>query len=234
MNRSALVLASALLGTGCIVVEDDPPCGRAVTLEWDFQDADGAIRQSCAGAGVSLVDVFVNDGFSGTVSCAAGAATVWLAPGTNLVRVEGIDPDGFIAYRDERYVEAPACGSQVFVPVRPAEGRIDLDYAVDSTPPCASGGTCFVWFAVFDEVAGEYAAVVNAGSVPTAFPYPSDVVFRLPAGTYTVAWMQIVSGGFWELQSCSPATFTVRGGLASGERQLVPSTGPVLLESSCN
>src|SRR6185369_10013575 len=65
MNRLALALAAAILGTGCIVVDDDHPadCTRTVTVDWSFENADGGQTSDCTTAGVSALDVFVNGYF---------------------------------------------------------------------------------------------------------------------------------------------------------------------------
>lgn len=238
MKRLALVLAAAVLGTGCIWVDDDD-CDRSVTLEWDFQTANGTVV-GCngatvdAGVNVPVVDVFVNDQFAGRFDCFAGRGTIALPEGSSLVTVEGVDAENFPAYREEFSVDGRACGNQLVV-TRPAEGRINLDYGISpasSAPPCA-GGPCFVWFSVWDDIVGQVAATINAGTQPTRFPYPNDLVFRLPVGPYTVQFVDVVSGGFAERLSCTTPTFTVSPGAFVGEEQLVPASGPVLLQASC-
>ncbi len=47
MKPLALVLAAAVLGTGCYT--EDRNCPRSVTVDWTFLTADGAVVSSCAG-----------------------------------------------------------------------------------------------------------------------------------------------------------------------------------------
>ncbi len=237
MRRIALVLAAtAFLGTGCGSdrTSNGPAstCGRSVALQWDFGNADGAVLATCGAAGVRWVDVWVNGGLDSSFDCSVYAGTVSLDAGSNFVVVEGIDFDGnTILYRDRFTIDAPSCGSQGTVATRPAEGRVNLDYSVSSAPPCANGA-CFLWFSVFDDEANSVAAVVNADSVPTMYPYPNDVVFQLPVGPYTVQWMDVVSGGLAERLSCTSPSFSVSPGASVGEQQVVPPS-PVLLKASC-
>jgi hypothetical protein len=233
MKRLALVLAAAVLGTGCF--HDDSPCRRTLTLAWDFRTADGdVVGCSSASATVPYVDVYANDLPVGSFDCFAGGGTVSLPRGSSLITVEGVsvevDATERIIYRDEFTIDAGACGDQAFA-VRPGEGRVNIDYTAESAPACTNG-TCYVWFSVRDDILGLVATTVNAATAPTTFPYPADVVFRLPVGPYTVEWMDIVSGGLSELGSCTTPTFTVSAGTTPGEQQLVPAF-PVSLQTSC-
>jgi hypothetical protein len=241
MKRLALTLAAAVLGTGCIAVVDDHEntCFPSATVDWSFRNADGGVTSSCNAAGVTWVDVWANGALVGEFDCFGPAGTVALARGANLVTVEGLDAPfdagGAVLYRDEFTVDAAACGHQGTFAAVPAEGRVNLDYATTSAPPCA-GGPCYVWFAVHDDIANETAWVANAQFAPTSYPYPNDIVARLPAGSYTVHWMQVVSGGFMERQACAAVGFDVAAGnpgLAPGQQQVVPFAGPVSLKATC-
>jgi hypothetical protein len=225
MKPLALALA-AVLGTGCIIVDDDDtPCSTAsLTLEWDFLTFDGVTGTvtGCAGADVDWVDVYVDGQFADSFPCTDGAGTVSAWSGS-VVTAEGIDGLGRIAYRD--WVTAPSgCGSR-FAAVRPAEGAVNLNY---SSPACVSS-PCFLWFSVYDEEARALAAVVatdSPASVKDDYPYPDDVVIRLAVGSYTLDWMQLVSSSYThEAISCAPSTFDV-GGAALTDR-------PVGLVASC-
>jgi hypothetical protein len=210
MKPLALALAATVLGTGCIVVDDDvgpAPCGASyLTLEWDFQLSDGSVT-GCSTAGVQWVDVWVGGDFSDSFACTNGGGTVY-APAGSVVTVEGVDAAGRIAYRD--WVTAPGgCGTH-YASVRPAEGTANLNYS-------AAGGCtaspCYLWFAVYDETAATWAAVIDQGSatsVKATFPYPDDVVIRLAAGSYTLDWMELVSFDFaGEAMTCAATAFDV-------------------------
>jgi hypothetical protein len=209
MKPLALALAAALLGTGCIVVDDDDgpaPCTSNLTLDWDFQLATGAVT-GCAGADVQWVDVWVDGQLADSFSCFDGGGTVW-APAGSVVMAEGIDSANRIAYRDS-ITAGSGCGTR-FAAVRPAEGTVDLSY---SAPAGCTGAACYLWFAVYDETAGAWAAVIDEGSpttVKASFPYPDDVVIRLAVGSYTLEWMELVSSTFGgEAMTCSASAFEI-------------------------
>jgi hypothetical protein len=231
MKRLALALAAAVLGAGCY----DHPCAPFATITWDFHTADGATGVSCANAGVQRVDAWVNDGYVASFGCGLTSGTVPLVQGPNLVTVEGIDALGRIAYRDEFSTTASSCGAQGRLDSHPAEGQVNLLYSAASPPPCA-GGPCYVWFSVFDDIAGQPAATVDPTTVPTAFPYASPLVIKLPVGPYTADFVDVASGGNRELFSCTTPGFNVLAG--TGVTQSVPvdasnAPAPIVLKASC-
>jgi hypothetical protein len=65
MKRLALVLAAAVLGTGCIITDDDPPLGFGdLDVSWRFRNFDGSLagdysaaNPGCSEAGVTEVDL---------------------------------------------------------------------------------------------------------------------------------------------------------------------------------
>jgi hypothetical protein len=221
MKPLALALAATILGSGCIVVDDNgpAPCGASnLTLEWDFQLSTGAVA-GCATAGVQWVDVWVGSDFADSFACADGGGTVYASAGS-VVTVEGIDAAGRIAYRD--WVTAPGgCGTR-YASVRPAEGTANLNYGAEA-PGCTSS-PCYLWFSVYDETAATWAAVIDLGSpasVKDDYPYPEDVVIRLAAGSYTLDWMELVSNAFaGEQMTCAASAFDV----AAAQATVVPAT----------
>jgi hypothetical protein len=216
MNRLALVLAAATLGTGCVVVDHDDCDASTITLSWSgagFQRFDGTAT-GCVGAGVTDVDVFMNDAFVATFACADGGAVITRVPsGTHALTVEGIDAArGVVAYRDEFTVQTDGCGNRS-AGVTMAEGSVNLDY--QALAGCTSS-PCFLWFSIHDDVANATAAAIDQNSpaaVKNDFPYPDDVVVRLPAGSFTLDFMQLVSSSFLhEAITCGTMSFAVSGG----------------------
>jgi hypothetical protein len=226
MKRLAPVLAAAVLGTGCIMVDDNDCSSSSVTLEWDFQRFDGSAPTGCLGAGVDAVDVWVDGQFVDTYACNDGGATVFgIGSGTHDVTVEGVDlAAGRIAYRDQRTFSASGCGNQL-VRVRPAEGTVNLNY---SDVGCTSTA-CYLWFNVHDDVADTIAAVIGDTSpfaVKTLYAYPDDVVLRLPVGLYTLDWMEQVTSAFLgQAITCSASSFDVASATLT--------TVPVTLSAAC-
>jgi hypothetical protein len=225
MKRLALVLAAAVLGTGCVVVDDD--CApSSITVSWSFLGWDNVVR-GCGAAGVDWVDVYMNGALVGNGSpCTDGYLVITSVPsGTHDFMVEGLEPSGYIAYRDEFSVQSSGCGGRS-VAALPAEGTANLDYTVSG---CISS-PCFLWFAVTDTIANVVAAAVSDTSpaaVKDDFPYPNDVLIRLAAGTYSLDWMQLVSSSYThEAITCSPAAFTVAGAVTTNVGAPLQATCP--------
>jgi hypothetical protein len=163
-----------------------------VTLEWDFQLANGTVpggtvSQICAAAGVTYVDVYMNgqpvdpDGFW----CTEGGATVVEIPeGRYLFTVQGVDASELIRYRHQFEVDS-RCGDQ-FLATRPAAGRVNLDYSLPDGV-CADAGT-FMHFDVRDEITARRVPIEQILS-PVACG-PDALVRALPAGSYTLEWME--------------------------------------------
>jgi hypothetical protein len=144
------------------------------------------VRRPCASAGVTFVDLFINDDASTAVrvACTQGAAqAVDLPNGTNLFTIEGVEANDRIAFRDEVNLGF-ACGDQ-HVNVAPAEGTLALDYALP-------GNACFaantrIFSAVRDDIANQLAYVDNTTSSPVCAPSPAPApTFLLPAGSFTL------------------------------------------------
>jgi hypothetical protein len=188
MKPLALVLA-AVLGSGCIFVDDDD-CFGTVTLEWDFQRSDGTVpggtvSQICAAAGVTDVDVYMDGTFVQSFFCTEGGATIIdVRSGTYLFTVEGIDASGNIRYRHHFDVDARSCGD-LFLAPRLAAGVVNLDYSLPGSV-CATTGT-FMHYDIRDEITGQL--VPNQVSLTPA-TCPDDIIRALPAGFYTLEWME--------------------------------------------
>ncbi len=224
MKPLALALAAAVLGTGCIIVDDDVACSSStVTVQWPtFQLSNGTMT-GCTGAGVDFVDVYVDGQFQDWFYCADGAGTVAAWAGST-VTVEGIDGLGRIAYRDWT-TAGSGCGSHAAA-VQPAEGIVNLNY---SAPGGCSGGPCHLWFAVFDYDVNDFTSVIDSSSpasVQASFTYPDDVAIRLPIGSYRLEWMELVSSTFSGVAlTCNTSGFDVA---AAGTTDL-----PVTLLAAC-
>ncbi len=93
MKRLALLLAATVLGTGCIVVDDDPvPSGR-LDVTWSFVRTKydlSTVNYGCARAGVDSVTLSFSRGGSRTFACAPGGASqVSVEAGSQSVTVTG-------------------------------------------------------------------------------------------------------------------------------------------------
>jgi len=194
MNRPAL-LAVALLPLlgGCISSTCDYP---TVTLKWSLEDISGA-SWKCGPAGVSTVDIYIGDAPVVTRPCADYGAVIDVsafAPGVYPVVVEGIGADFYIYDRSRPFdVTVGECGDSYAAPVL-GEALLDVAYGFSPTNVCHGG---FMWYALWDEVAGFYISVVDAasGAYRDDYDCPGQVKplqFSVPFGTYTLAWIQEV------------------------------------------
>jgi hypothetical protein len=210
MKRLALVLAAALSGTGCFVVDDD--CFGTVTLQWDFERANGDVAL-CAGAGVAYVDVFMNDALVDRFFCVDGGVTVTdVRSGHHRFTVEGLDAGEAIRYREEFVVDARRC-EDPFIATRPSQGTVVVDYSFSPDNACF-GGPTFMSLQVRDDLALSTAffeppTTGDACTVTGAAP-----AYVLPTGTFTLQWIHemeaLVGGGFQvRARDCSDRSFTV-------------------------
>ncbi len=180
MKRLALVLAAALLGTGCIA---DNTCDRTLTLGWDFETADGAVV-GCSRSNnptIVAVDVFANGQGVGSFNCLDGQGTVFVPGGSNLVTVEGVDSTSAIQYRDEFTIDG-VCGDQA-IATRPSEGRVSVAYSFSPVNVCVTPPS-FIWVNVRDDIAAVTA--VDSAAAPELFVCSQPVSFRLASGNYTL------------------------------------------------
>jgi hypothetical protein len=216
MKRLILVLAAALLGTGCLWGDDE--CDRSVTVDWSgFVLAEGGPPAGCAAAGVGVVDVWLNGQFWGSFDCFGPPASVGLARGQNVLTVEGIDAQNRIAYREEVAVDSTSCGHRGTVATQPAEGFLELDYSFSPANACFAPQPTFIWLAVFDEVAGDHAFVETG---ETAFqqctvtdPAP---LYRLPVGVFTLLGVEeVLPGGATVGSDCTDRAFEVGAALTT-------------------
>jgi hypothetical protein len=225
MKRLALVLAAALLQTGCLWDGDE--CDRTATVDWTgFVLAEGGAPVGCAAAGVSDVDIWVNNGFWGTFACGGPPATVSLARGTNFVTVEGIAA-GQIAYRHTVSVDATSCGDRGIVATQPGEGFFEVDYAFAPANACFAPGPTYMWLMVFDDVAGQTAFVETATT-----PFQECTVtaaaprYRLPEGSFTLFGIEEVSVSLGTVGAdCTDRPFDMGAGA-------VTTVQPILVDSS--
>lgn len=228
MRRLALLLAASILGTGCIV-DDDDGCGfGSFTVEWpDFQLADGSLTPSCAVAGVTAIDIYLNGAAVDTrFSCLDGGAVITgVQSGSYLLTVEGVDASGRILLRDELQIGADRCADRL-AQVRPSEGFVELNYSFPSNGTCISPGPSYLWFSIFDQVANATTVQIDEASPfgdQTLYQCGDQrgIVFALPTGTYDLDWIEERQSPLFNVTgaNCARATFAVN----PGQQSVVPS-----------
>lgn len=224
MRRLALLLATSVLGAGCTVSTDDDgysycvDADRTITVEWpSFRLANGALA-GCRDAGVAYVDIYMNDQrvngpAGGGWNCADGGATITYVPmGNHLVTVEGIASDGAtILLRDERTVTPYECGDTL-VGMQPSEGTFELAYYFTPVNTCNAGS--YMFFSVYDTIAGTIAAQVDEASAnPFVYACGAPIQFLLPTGSFSLTRTEesVYSGGAWipSAANCSATSFGI-------------------------
>jgi hypothetical protein len=227
MRRALLLAAAALLASGCVVHNDCP--GRTITIQWSaFTAGDGSLL-NCAQANVTGVDIFMNGAKVDTWNCTDGGAIITGVPSaSHVITVEGVEPSGRIAFRDEFTVNSTACGDQL-VNAQPGEGWLDVNYAFQGGGSCAANPS-YMWFSMRDEVAGAVVAQVDQNTAPTQYQCgvyanppsyipPNALFLPLPAGQFTLSWIEErvpTSGGFALAGAyCTPTPFTVQPGVTN-------------------
>jgi hypothetical protein len=222
MKRLALVLAAALMGTGCIVMDDHlDACTGTVSLDWDFQRWDGSVPtgtvgQVCIAAGVAYVDVFMDGALVDRFNCSDGGVVVTgVSSGQYVFTVEGLDATAAILYRDEVGVDARRCVDPL-VHARPSQGTVVVDYSLPGN--ACYGGPTYMSLQVWDDAAGQVAFFEppTSGDACTTVA-ASKPEYVLPAGAFTLDWiheMLDVGGGAYTVKrrDCTNRGFVVPPG----------------------
>lgn len=227
MNRLFVLLSAGLLGSGCIVSSD--VCdANTVWISWpSFVRATSTgytTTTSCSG--IAGIDVYV-DGASSpySVACLDDYVAVVLDSGSHWATVEAVDSQGYPILRDEvSFSVSDFCGDET-VDTQPGQGVVTVNYDFD-------GGSCFgssyIWFNIHDDIANLDIAGVNELSTnPAEYACNAsylDPPFALPAGDYTLDWMEEVyySSGAYHVSAnhCSPTAFSVDSGIDTSTSSL--------------
>jgi hypothetical protein len=227
MKRTALALAAAVLGTGCIVTSDSTTtCAfRTFDVAWTFTNADGQARGCASPDGIQpaivSVDLFYDTFAVGRFPCGDYGVTLddsqgGLTPGQHAILVEGVDAGGAIVVRDNYYANVASCGASGTT-ANAAEGYVRLDYTMSPVNACGGG---YMWFAIHDDVANVTAAAIDQSSTSaqkTAYACgPTPVIeFPLAAGDYTLQWIEEVATPLAAPtalhEKCTPTAFSIAG-----------------------
>ncbi len=212
MKRIALLLAGALLGTGCVV---ETTCDtQSVTVDWVFHDSNGAPYFGCADAGVNYVDIYVDGYLEDSVACTdLGQVYIPNLPSdSGQVMVEGvysngIDPD-VVLLRD--WLTLDSCGETYFAS-SPGEETITIQ------PDSCLSAADYIWYRLVDTTrlpVQEVARLDGNSADPYAIscdPSAGRFSLTVPFGRYLVDWIDEVTGTgtyrYWG--SCADPEFSV-------------------------
>jgi hypothetical protein len=226
MRKLALLaIASLPLLGGCVSQVCDLP---TASFSWALQDTNGS-GWNCTQAGVAFVDVYIGSAAAVRFHCTDYGGTIdvsGLTPGRHPTTVEGVDSTGVIIDRAQFDVVVGDCGGTVYAPVL-GEAVLQIDYHF-GTPGTgadlcyATAGTSFMWFDLWDDVAGQALSSITTATSTT---YPSwrdhyacgalgpPISFSVPFGSYTLKGIQEVvspiSAPAAVAESCTPTTVTV-------------------------
>ncbi len=218
MNRMLALVAVVSLGTGC-VVEDR--CD--VRILWsEFQLSDGSFTSSCDVAGVQWIDVWVDggNGPDATVLCSSPFVDLRVSDGFHFWSVEGVAADGRIVNR-HAFELGDSCGLGA-IETTPAQGTVDFQYRFFSGGAPIDPQVCrpgsFLWLSVFDWIANDFAFLSDDVTPPDAFTCGGSFVLEMPAGDYTLDWMEEAGpapGYALEAADCTNRDFFVDPGLST-------------------
>lgn len=206
MKRIAILLAGAVLGTGCIIDTTDDPCVRTLSVDWLFVDAVGNPNLNCTDAGVNNVDVWIDGALVATaVPCTSyGASFTGYDSGSHDVVVEGYF-DNTIINRDW-YTLPPTCSDAVFQ-ASPGEGTLDIQ------PTACEVGTTYLAYRITDVTPGRPVELVDQIRPTETPPDTCDlgIRFLVPYGYYDLDQIQEVSssGLTTYAAKCSPTAVDV-------------------------
>jgi hypothetical protein len=205
MKRIALLLAGAVLGTGCIV--DSSPCERTLTVDWLFVDAIGNANLTCTEAGVNNVDVWI-DGVlvASAVPCTNyGQNFPGYDSASHEVVVEGF-LNNTIINRDW-YTLPSQCGGDVFH-ASPGEGTLKIQ------PALCEVGTTYLSYHLSDVTFGSPGTLISS-VLPTDVSKPytcsGGISFPVPYGNYDLLQIEEtnLSGSTVYAAKCSPTAVDV-------------------------
>jgi hypothetical protein len=230
----AMTASAALAASACVSSSHNTTCdARTVAIGWSsFLDATGNITSSCGTLGLASVDVFMDDAPVGTFDCTTGGVNVTQVTNqSHLFTVEGLDSSGNIIVRDEVTVDPSNCRNLV-VDTRPAEGYADLEYDFYSGSTPVSQDVCYnasshLWFKVTDTIANVTSYLftgANAGSAPLCESSQRTQRLLLPAGTFTLNWMEehdYANSQALTAADCTPHNFSVDRGKTDLYQNLV-------------
>jgi len=225
MNRLLVLLVASMLGTGCVVSDNNPPIfcdARTVSVGWSsFRLANNSVVSTCSAAGIGNVQVFMDDQLVTTVACSGGGVNVTgvLNDGNHLFTVEGLDSStSAIALRDEATVSNSNCDNLV-VDTQPSEGTFVLNYSF-SPNFCTSATNSYIWFALHDDISNDVIVydlthsptTYTCGNGSTTTPVP--ISFALASGPYTLQRTEEVlyPGPTQEAGNCNATALTMAGG----------------------
>lgn len=180
-------------------------------VTWTLKDANNAVVPCSNPPWADAVNmaIYVNGAPAGRFSCTTGApASISLPTGLVDVRIDALDTNNIIYYRDEKQFLVAACASQGTWASQPGQGWVNVNY----TDTCHSPAPSYIWVKVMDDDASAIAADSSASPTTNVCGAASKVItFRLPKGNFTLQWTEevISSAGSYPVvaRNCSPTLF---------------------------
>jgi hypothetical protein len=191
MKRIALLLAGAVLGTGCIIDTTDTCDRRELQIDWSFVGVNGVGGRSCTSLDLSddiaEVDVYIDGSFVSTSSCLDYGVSYFDYPsGTHDILLEGYNAGGTLITRNVRSVYVDSCGITNTL-IEPGEAILEV------TPDaCVAGG--YLWYSLSDTTFSPSTPVASVGTGITLPCAGGITVGPVPYGYYQFDWIEEVDG----------------------------------------
>jgi len=196
MKRIALLLAGAVLGTGCFIDTCD---SETLSIDWSLVDGSDNFGVACNSLSLSddvtHMTVWV-DGYdeTGLVSCGAGGVTIGgVSTGNHQVVVEGYNSVGNVITRGFATVDVGSCGDTARL-VEVGEEWITI------LPDTCVSGADVLWFSLRDVTwpGLDYEIWARDASFLTGwddFSCATGIDVPVPYGDYTLDWIDEVTTG---------------------------------------
>lgn len=226
MNRALLLLPMTALAAGCYAA---PPCDPEANVYWGFTVPGLGVAQTCSGAQVDAIRIFVDGAFVEDVPCAGPAADgiqlVGFGHGARRLQLEARSggSNGTLRYTSDGTLDIRGCTTNRDVVLDGVSGDLDLRYLFAPVDTCLANS--YAWYQLRDAANVSYdVAPVSTRNVCGEQPIgPLD----LPAGVYTLSKFevgQLLTATTWapDYNACAPQTF-VHAGVESLTTTLVPA-----------
>jgi hypothetical protein len=200
MTRAFLLLPLAALASGCyssssrycdvsVYWTPGPPPNGGFQVP-GLVAAGFPPQLDCSAAGVSTIQVFVNNVPSSNWPCTTNGVTISLREGTNSVQIDGYDSLGNLKYSSGPVGVNACLDGAVGIFSQGVDDTLGIDYAFTDAANCQAGSQ-ITW-----DLRSGLATPFDAGSIACGGPNPFLVNggAAVPAGVYTLVNVAEVVG----------------------------------------
>jgi len=196
-----------------------PVAGSFAYLSWTFPDLGGVPQSTCQAAGVTTVNVSVDQQAAVPVPCASGQtapgyATATLDAGTHSVSLSALDGFGFQRYATTgTFVTSLSQPTSQGLSLQWTVGEALLGFTLENAQgvaeSCSAAGVSNLLLQVYDS----HGAPQFSGLGQTVSCAAGSVGVQLPTGAYSAVFSAAVDGGTFSSGTLTPVTFTTQAGI---------------------